>query len=243
MAALLSGGDRALLDGEAAARLLRAWDRGGEIVEVTVPGRSHRRPAALGTHSFVFHRASGTWRPADPLAVGPIRTVGSVDICVRLASRLTPWQLAHVICRGRSLEILTIDALRHAVEVRAGARGNAVLRRAVELVVGGSVGTRSRTEDAVLADMLGAGVEEPLVNVRGAMELARDEPDLLWPQRGCNLEIDGGHHDDPVQAADDAARDRAARAAGWRVLRIRSRDYWHRRRATISAALRFLEDP
>lgn len=234
-----AGGPGSFVDGTTAAFLLGAWDdRFDDVVHVTTPGRS------LGTRhpGFVFHRAEPSWSPTEPVAVGAVDVVGFIDACVRAAMTLTKWQLAFVVQRGIYLRLVTLAELEAAVSHRSRHPGNETLRVAVALVRSGSVGTRGRTEDAVLADVSALGFEVPLVNVRGALGLSRDEPDLVWPGRRANVEIDGGQHDEPAQQADDERRDAEARSLGWRVPRVRARDYWRRRRSVVRRIAAFLED-
>lgn len=240
MAGTQAAGVGSHVDGETALHLLGAWDeRVGTEVHVVSPGRALRnRPGR-----FVFHRAAPGWIPAASIVDGAIPVVGFFDACVRGSRQLTKWQLAFVIQRGIYLRLIDLEEIIQLTLQRSGQPGDCVLRDAVQLVVDHSAGTRSRSEDAILRDVLvDPGVEEPLVNVRGALGLSRDEPDLTWPARRVNVEIDGGHHDDPAQAADDRRRDAEAAALGWRVLRVRTRTYWGNRHATIRRILAFLHD-
>ena len=236
MAGLLVGGRGSALDHETAATLLDVWERGSSDVHVCVRDRSvESRPG------FLFHQAALGWRADPRLVLGTMHCVAFVDMCRRLACDLTPWQLASVIDRGRHRGLVRVEDLVLAVERYSGHRGNATLRRAVELVLLGSVGTRSPSEDGLLADVLGAGIEEPLVNVRGCMGMSRDEPDFVWRGRMRNVEMDGRHHDREPQRSDDAARDRELAQRWWGVLRVPAWMYRRYRKVTVRRVLHFLD--
>jgi hypothetical protein len=229
MAAVLHCGPGSRVDGTTAARLVGAWDRGRADVHVSVQ-RNVRSPGPQGTF---FHRTGHGSEVGRTSVVSGIPVAGFLDMCARAAQQLTKWQLAAVIREGVYLELVTLTDLICASELRAGAPGNATLRDAIQLVARGSAGTRGVTEDAVLDDLLRLGADEPIVNTRGSMGMHRDEPDFVWSDRRFNLELDGPHHDDPRQAADDALRDAEAFDRGWTVVRLRTRDYWRERRGAI----------
>lgn len=152
----------------------------------------------------------------------------------------SPLQLAFVIGRALYEGLTTIEDLRSHAVARSHAPGNATLRAALALVESHSAGTRCRTEDEMHAEFVALGIEPDSVNARGALGLSRDEPDFVWQGYGCNVESDGGHHDEPAQAADDRIRDAEAAARGWRVLRVRARDFWSRRRWVMAKVQRFV---
>lgn len=237
MAGVLAGGALAGLDGAAAAHLLGVWDRRVGSIDVTTRGR----PPRGVIDPWHFHEtASGLWVPDDSLDVGPIRLVSAVCMIARFACEATPWQVAFVIGRAVYLRLVTIDEVRAHAARQARRRGNGTLRAAIRLVDAGSAGTRCRTEDCYLTEFAATGIEAPLVNVRGAMGMSRDEPDFVWLDRRVNVESDGGQHEEPVQAADDALRDQEAAERGFRVLRVRSRDFHARRRRVMRLVVRFV---
>lgn len=216
VAAVRHAGPTALLDGETAATVLDVWDRGDDVVHVVAPGlmsdRSH--------DGYVFHRAPKMWTPISSMIVDDHPLVGFLDMCIRLAGRLTPWQLAFVMQRGLHRRLVTVAALAWLLGTQAGIPHIAVLREAVVLVIANSNGTRSRTEDRLLPALLSRLGPPSSVNVRGALGFARDEPDFVWNEPRVNVEVDGSHHLDPAQAADDRDRDAQANARGWPVVRI-----------------------
>lgn len=237
MAGVLQCGDDARIDGVTGASLMELWNRRVDEIHVSTP---HHATRTVAEGPYRFRRDRGVWLPAEPLAAGPIPVADAVHLAARCAEQMTQWQVAFVIGRAIYLRLATLEDFECAVAQRHGHIGNATLRRAVELTRAGSSGTRSATEDACLADLLRAGAPVPIVNVRGAMGLSRDEPDFVFPGPRHNIECDGGHHDQPGQASDDAARDADAAALGWNVLRFRARDYWRRRAFVVRELARFL---
>jgi hypothetical protein len=172
--------------------------------------------------------------------VGPIPVVGFVDMCIRMARTMTKWQIASVIDRGVFERLVTICALEGALATRHRHPWTKRVGDAIALVHSGSVGTRSASEDLLLEGLLAAGVIEPVVNTRGSAGVVRDEPDFVWPGHRVNVEVDGWHHREPAQAADDAARDAAVAGVGIRVIRIRAVDVWKRRPYVVAQVLQAL---
>lgn len=236
MAGVLAAGDGSAVGGATAAELLGVWDRGDGRVDV----RGDRRVERSAPDRFAFH-VDGL-RPERQAVHGGVPLVGAIDMCRQFAEDHTKWQTAFLIDRCAYRGLVTIERLERSV-LDAGdhRRGMGVLREAIALVQSGSVGSRGRTEDDVIAGLEAAGVREPVVNTLGALGLSRDEPDLVWPSLMKNVEIDGGHHDDPRQATDDDLRDAEAEALGWRVLRIHWRDCRRRPALVIACIVRFLD--
>lgn len=232
MAGVLSAGAGASIDGETAGELLGVWDRADPSVHVAVPGRTVRTTQGASA-TFCYHRVAARWSARTGRLLGPIPVVGYVDMCLRMACTLTPWQLAFVMQRGIYERHVTLDQLAASARLHARRPWICVYRGAVELVRSGSAGTRSRSEDRLLGCMLQHGIEVPLVNTKGALGLARDEPDFAWIGARVNVEVDGGHHDEPAQVADDDVRDREAAQLGFYVLRVRARDVRRRPRAIV----------
>jgi len=88
-------------------------------------------------------------------------------------------------------------------------------------------------EDRLLRLLCAAGIPEPIVNTRGILGLARDEPDFVWLQQRLNVEVDGGHHDEPRQRMDDRERDAEIAEIGFLVGRVGARELWTRPRKVI----------
>ncbi len=237
MAGCLAGGDGSTIDGAAAASLSGMWNRRVDVIDVSLPGRMIR--SAPGTHRFQ-RTTSGLWLPDQGLTSGPIPLSNATRIVARFACDATVQQTAFVIYRATYLRFVTLDELETAAAELAGRRGNATFRAAIQLVRDRSAGTRCYTEDCYVHDFASVGLRMPLVNVRGALGMSRDEPDFVWVKERANVESDGSQHDDLAQAADDAIRDAEAAERGWRVLRVRSHDFHRQRRRAMRLVARFV---
>ncbi len=237
MAGALAAGPGSFVDGETAAVLLDAWNRDVHSIHITTQISAPDWSAS----PFEFHRARGIWLPAAHRHDGPIPIAQAERMCCQFARNHSAWQLAFVIQRCIFLRLATLASLEGIADVNARSHGNATLRAAIDLVRSGSFGTRGQCEDDLLADMLAAGVDTPIVNTRGCMGMSRDEPDFVWRARRANVEMDGRQHDEPRQAEDDRLRDAEAVQRGWRVLRIRARDFWRARSRVLRHVLHFLD--
>lgn len=137
----------------------------------------------------------------------PVTTVARM--LVDLGAVLTPHQLAGVINEAAFRRRFSLEATLQAMERARGHRGIGVLKRAIELFLAGSAGTKSALEDAFLALPL----PEPLVNT----EHLGYEVDFRWPEASVVVEVDG-NHTRPKDHRNDRARDEVLRAAGYTVV-------------------------
>jgi hypothetical protein len=169
-----------------------------------------------------------------------IPTVAALDALFSAATEMTPHQLAFVIHRGQYARLLTLPMIERTLESTPGRRGATRIRRAVELRLDESVGTRCRTED-ILLPYATTRFGEPHVNVFGIAGIPDYEPDFCWPEQRWIIEVDGDQHtEDPNQARKDRDRDEVLRQCGWIVVRVPWRDVWDVPAAVIrSAARRF----
>jgi len=126
-------------------------------------------------------------------------------------------------------------ATRAAMSRAAGRRNLGTLETALPAHEAGSAGTRSALEDRVLALIGPAGLPEPLSNMPVRAAGRRIEVDLHWPAQGLVVEIDGDGHTRPRTRREDAARDRALRAAGHAVVRFTGGDVDDRPAAVLEA--------
>jgi very-short-patch-repair endonuclease len=166
---------------------------------------------------------SGSWSVMEP-----------AELCLDLGRSVTPWALARIICDLRYHGFVDIKRLAGFIATRARHPGAGVVRQALVLIAGNSAGTRGKTEEELLRITREAGLEIPLVNVRGAVDVPNEEPDFVYRRYRLNVECDGGHHLEPAQAAQDALRDEQLAGLRWRVLRIWWRDVWRRPDAVVA---------
>lgn len=221
------------LGGVSAIERLTGWDRfEGEILVV-----ADRRHSNLPRHRISFRQVDVDRELCGASTIGGVLTTAALPSIIHAARDLTPHQAANAVTGLRYHARLSVDVIRAELESRLRIIGAPTLRRAIDLLDAGGVGTKSRSEDEMFPAVT-ARYGEPLVNVRGAAGLPDYEPDMIWPRRGWILEIDGRHHmEDPVIRAADARRDAVLRADGWIVVRIPWWWAWHRR----GHALRVIE--
>lgn len=222
LAALLAAGPGSALWLETSAARLRMWDRPASTIHVVAP----RQVTCAGHVPAVFHRSDY----AAPLilpATAPIPVTHPLETIRACGTQLTPHQIAAMLRMGVYERLFTLEEVEAHLGAAAGLPGVAVARRGLELRRAHSAGTRGRSEDRFLDGWLAGGGSEPLVNVRGAAGLPDHEPDFAWLVERVILEIDGEQHaNDPIQRAQDEARDRLLDQVGWRVLRMPWRRVW-----------------
>ena len=152
----------------------------------------------------------------------PVTTVPRT--LVDLTDVLDARQLANVLHEAAFHRRFNMAATRAAMSRAAGRRNLGTLETALPAHEAGSAGTRSALEDRVLALIGPAGLPEPLSNMPVRAAGRRIEVDLHWPAQGLVVEIDGDGHTRPRTRREDAARDRALRAAGHAVVRFTGGD-------------------
>jgi hypothetical protein len=220
-AALACVGPGSSLDGLSALHRRGMWERHDESIQVVGP-RGH---AAIPDYGITFRRSGA--RAATSDLVDGIATRDASEALIAGAAALSAHQIAYILGRGEYLGQLSTASVLDELQRCAGRTGTPAVRRALELRVDGSAGTRGCSEDRLLPNVTAAH-GEPLVNVRGAAGIPDYEPDFCWQGRRWIVEIDGGHHLDPDVRAIDQARDRLLTSAGWIVVRIWWKDVWMR---------------
>ena len=217
LAAVFAGGAGAVLGHVCVAALILRIDRFplGDP-DVIVPRRHRPVPGVRLHHCRRLDR-----RDVTACRGIPVTTVARM--LVDLSDVLTAHQLVFVIKEAAYRKRLNLRAVRDAMGRANGRHNLGVLKRAIELYLNGSAGTKSPHEDAFLA-LLPPGIPEPLVNT----QLAGFEVDFLWPEQMLVVEIDGGGHERPTAQRKDALEDRLLRGAGYTVLRAPDTDFVRR---------------
>ena len=207
MAAVLAGGDGAVLSHLSAAAL---WDVGRYVPpfpDVLVP-RRHRPVAGIMIR---------TCRRLDPRDVTERRGIPVTTVARMLVDLSDVWpadRLTNVIHEAGYRKRLNLIAVREAMERANGRRHLGVLDEALALYLTGSAGLKSGAEAAFRA--LLAAFPAPLGNVK----VCGYEVDFHWPERKLVVEVDGPGHERPRTRREDARRDRVLTAAGYTVLRF-----------------------
>jgi very-short-patch-repair endonuclease len=221
MAAVLAGGDDAVLSHHSAAALWDLLPARGTAEVTTGPGR--RAPAGIRLHQ-TRRLAAGERTVRRGIAVTTVeRTIAD------LAGVVSAARLGRVLARAEALELVDVPTLLRCAHRRPGA----VALRSLLADWAPSV-TRTELEDRLLMVVLKAGLPRPEVNAR----LHGYEVDLLWRGARIVAEADGhAFHASRAQIERDRRREAVLAAHGHRVLRFTWQQVT-RRPAEVVRALR-----
>lgn len=199
----------------------------GEPLELTVPGDAYT-PRSRGVRAMrLSERRFATVMVDDLPTLSPIAAVMSV------ADRLTHHQLVGVmdalICRSKNYPRLrwrpmcaSVEDLHEAVEEWGPSPGRSRARAALPLV---RLGPESFPESMVRLVLTDSGLPEPELHPAVATEVGTLRPDGGWSDCRVAYEYEGDQHrTEKLQWDADISRMDALVAAGWRVLRLTSRD-------------------
>jgi very-short-patch-repair endonuclease/predicted transcriptional regulator of viral defense system len=232
MAAVLAGGNRAVLSHRTAAALWGIRDTARGSIEITAP-RERRRPGivvrivALPADEVTIERGIPVTTPARTL--------------LDLAAVLTEHQLTRAAERAEALRLTSPTSLEALVERYPRRPGTPAVKRLIEGRRIRPTTTRSDLERRFLTLLDAESLPRPLVNAEIHLnETTKLEPDFTWRSHRLIVELDGYEtHGTREGFERDRARDRALQSAGWRVLRITWRQL-HADPATIAAELHAL---
>jgi len=207
LAAVLSGGDSAVLSHRSAAAL---WGLApdGRRPAVTVPGLARRGPSGVEVHANRI-------RPGDTLLVDGIRVTKVARTLLDLAEVLTLDQLVQAIDNATNSRHLRPALMSSMIQQSRGRRGLKPLKQALLITRPQDVLTRSELERRALRLIATTGLPRPEVNTG----LHGHEVDLLWRQFRLIVELDGREHHEAAFER-DRRRDAELLARGWRVLRL-----------------------
>jgi hypothetical protein len=227
MAAVLAGGRGAVLSHRSAAALWGLLPAGTGPVHVTVPRQ--RRPR----EGLRFHQSP---LPADEIGKHDGIPVTSVPrTLLDLATVLTPRRLERALNEAEVLrrwDRLSLDDLLTRYPRRSGT-GN--VRAALRGRQAGATLTRSELEEQFIDLLDEAGLPRPEVNVTLDLPGRRPEVDCLWRRQRLVAELDSRtFHQTAAAFEEDRRRDRALTTAGWRVVRITSRQLVKGREALVA---------
>jgi hypothetical protein len=223
LAAVFAGGDKAALNGLAAAEHWQAW-RYRAPISIVVPSRRIIRGVVvrecrnLDARDVTVHRGV------------PVTTVERT--LVDLTDTLIAEELTNVIHEAAFRRRFSIPATRAALARANGRRRLARLDEAIELWLAGSAGLKSRLERAFLQLVIDAGLRKPIPNIH----VAGAQVDAWWPDLGLVVEIDGPNHTRRPSVRADGSRDRLLAMSGVTVLRFNEFEL-ERRRGDVLAAL------
>jgi very-short-patch-repair endonuclease len=219
-AAVLAGGDGAVLSHRPAGILWRIYR--GELarVEVTISRRGTRRRPGIVFHASPLPEDEVDVRQDIPVT-SPSRTA------VDLAHALDDPDRVHGMLREMQYRgLFDLDALE-AANLR---RPNAILTQ----VVADLSPTESPLEDAFRRKVI-RRYELPEPEYQGRTEAGR--VDFRWTKARLTVEVYGNHHVNPAMLQTDASRDNVLGLGGDLVLRYLPADI-HRRHAQTAAQIR-----
>jgi AbiEi antitoxin C-terminal domain len=204
MAAVLAGGDGAVLSHRSAAALWGIRDTDRSRIELTVPRHRRGRPR-VEYHQIVLPPDEVTRHRGIPVT-NPARTL------LDLAAILTAQQLEHALNEAeirRLTSPLPLDAL---VARHPGRKGIAAITRALDNQrQTGETITKSEFERRFLALLDAHAIPRPSTNT----PLGPYEPDAVWTHERLVVELDSYPIHTTRRAFErDRARDRALQAAG-----------------------------
>ncbi len=212
MAAVLAGGDGAVLTGPSAGvvwGILPAARRPAEV-EISVRDGFRGRVAGVRVRRVPTLRDDEvTERRGIPVTT-PARTL------LDLAGALAPRALEQALAAAEREELAELTDVAQLLERHPRRRGAASLRAILSRELGPAF-TRSPLEERFLALVRSAGLPAPQVNAG----VAGFEVDFLWRRQRVVVEIDGFRYHRGRQSFDrDHDRDLTLRAAGFTVLRF-----------------------
>ena len=227
MAAVLAGGDGAVLSHGSAAWLWGIRDGLLSPVDVTVVTRAGRN----GRPGLRIHRTTEVLETTTRRGI-PVTTVPRT--LLDLAEQITPRQLERALDEADHLNLLHQPSLRQTLHDHPHRTGVARLRTALQHHTPGTTRTRSSAEEAFLTFCRRHGLPEPILNA----EVAGFTVDALFPEQRVIVEIDPWHtHSDPRAFAADRERDRTLLAAGFRTVRLADGQLDRRAAADLRAIL------
>jgi Protein of unknown function (DUF559) len=182
---------------------------------VTRPGSGGRRRES-GVIVFRSSTLAGDVRELEGIPITAVpRTI------LDLAMKLSATSLARLVRDAVRLKLTTVSDLTRYARERRGARGVARLRAALVRYSGLPLDrARSGAEIRALELLRDANRPLPLLNVR----IAGEEADLSWARHRLIIEIDGKPFH--LDVGEDARKQAAWEAAGWRVTRLEADDVY-----------------
>lgn len=213
MAAVLAGGEDAVLSHYTAGLLWGILDREVALIHILIrSGSGHRRPG------LAIHRTREL-PDGDRTEIDGIPVTSLHRTLLDLAAVMPPERLRFAVegaDRLRSPDRLDVPALVRRCDAKSGRRGSGALRRIALEQRGQIHRTKSRPERTFLRRWMARGLPEPEVNVR----LNGYEVDLLWRDERLIVEIDSyGFHRSWAQIQRDRRRDADQKVNGYDTLR------------------------
>ena len=208
VAALLAGGDAAVLSHRSAAADWRVLPEPATPEITLLHGRARSRPG------LVVHR-SGTLAAGDVRERAGLRVTALERTLLDLAAVEPAASLERAVAEAQVLRLVAPASVRAVAARTPGHHGIAALLAALDGP--SAAATRSELERAMLRLVRAAGLPRPDVDRR----IAGHTADFSWPEHRLIAETDGWHaHGHRLAFERDRARDAAHLLAGWTVVRF-----------------------
>jgi hypothetical protein len=234
LAVVYAGGEDAALSHRSAARLwgLLPWE--GRI-EVTTP-RNRRKRAGIHYCRASVESLDRTAHRAIPVTTvaRTLFDLGTVDSA----------RLPKAFEQADVLGLLDVRDLQRLVDEHPRRPGTSAVRAVLASAAGWRGITRSELEARFRVLVEEAGLPVPALNCHVRLGVVDIEADAVWHEQRLIVELDGyAYHRTAAAFERDRARDRAAVAAGWRVIRITWRQLGNDRASVIGDLRRALDPP
>lgn len=230
MAAVLAGGDGAVLSHWSAASLWRLRPGGGPRSHVTARG-ARRSRATIAFHLAALAADEVTEEEGIPVTT-PARTL------LDLAPLLPSPALARAVERAEVEPVAAGAPLTELID-RHGQRAGVPKLRAI--LADPIRRTRSDLEARFVELARASGLPRPEINGLVDLPDRRVEADLVWRAQRLVVELDVfATHGSTFAFERDRARDRALQAAGWTVIRVTDRQLIGERAAIVADLRRVL---
>jgi predicted transcriptional regulator of viral defense system len=238
LAAVLAGGEGAVLSHRSAAKHVGLLSWSPRDVEVMVPRTGERDRAGVR-----FHRPK-IYGPQDRWVFDGIPCTTVARTLVDLGAVLRLQQLERAVEQAELLRLLDVKAITDVLARISRPRGVRNLRRCLGAERLDASLTQSNLERRFLRLCVDAGLPRP--TLQHPIEYAPGawhKVDFAWPDRRLAVEIDGGAvHTTRTAARRDRHLDRQIRATGWGLERFMEDDVVDTP-AIVLAALRALLEP
>ncbi|MGE4428188.1 MAG: type IV toxin-antitoxin system AbiEi family antitoxin domain-containing protein [Solirubrobacteraceae bacterium] len=215
MAAVLVGGDRAVLAGRSAAALWGLVDGGPYRPDIEVPSRRDPSPGVRATHA----RA---WVPGDRATRNGIPCLSVARVLVDLAAIVSERQLDRMIRRAEDRRVFDRFAVEEVLSRRRP--GTIALRAALAAIrddIAAERHTKSELERRFLEMLERRKFAMPQTNVIVSTPWGDHEVDTLWPDPRIVIELDGWWtHGDRQAFRRDHRMGADLRAAGYELVRL-----------------------
>lgn len=212
MAAVLAGGEGAVLSHRHASELAGFRETIADEIDVTV---QRHRGSRTG---IVFHEA--LLHPADLAEIDGIPVTAVPRTLLDLASQLSVRQFEKAFWEAERLGLIASHDLRAFLARSHGRRGMGQLRRLSDRVLPPDLVVRSPLERRFYELCRDGDLPLPALNER----VEGMEVDALWREQGLIVELDGQAYHRGVGAFErDRRRDARLQLAGYRVVRITHR--------------------